>query len=172
MACQCCISSSANTRHSSSTGSQTGPCHCTACSESEQMSFFYLPFLSIIKLDRDAYCMPIILAFFSCHCVLRALHMISLLTKNNTVSCAHYWLLSGIALAYAVYGPTYAATSPFIRGTLRSNPTFLWSCIAVWTVSTQSLLASTNPVPFNYARRTEITIYSPSLLFSLIWLMA
>lgn len=54
-------------------------------------------------------------------------------------SCAHYWILSGVALAYAVYGPTYAATSPYIRGTIRSNPTFLWSCIAVWTVSTQFL---------------------------------
>lgn len=38
-------------------------------------------------------------------------------------------------LAFAVYSPTYAATSPTIRGTFRDDPTFLWICTAFWAVS-------------------------------------
>ncbi|KAK7690947.1 hypothetical protein QCA50_006050 [Cerrena zonata] len=78
-------------------------------------------------------------------------------------NCAHYWILSGVALAYAAYGPTYAATSPYIRGTIRSNPTFLWSCIALWTFAelsngrTHSILRDLRPagtkerrIPYGY----------------------
>ncbi|OJT03365.1 hypothetical protein TRAPUB_6034 [Trametes pubescens] len=28
--------------------------------------------------------------------------------------------------------PSFAATSPYIRGTIRENPTFLWASLAVW----------------------------------------
>ncbi|OBZ72423.1 hypothetical protein A0H81_08009 [Grifola frondosa] len=45
---------------------------------------------------------------------------------------AHYWLLSGIALAYAVYRPAYSATSPYILGTIHNNPNFLFACGALW----------------------------------------
>ncbi|KAI0076184.1 hypothetical protein K474DRAFT_1663305 [Panus rudis PR-1116 ss-1] len=47
-------------------------------------------------------------------------------------NCFHYWVLGSLFLGYPVYGPTYAATSPYIRNSYRENPTFLWSCIAVW----------------------------------------
>ncbi|KIM84893.1 hypothetical protein PILCRDRAFT_817709 [Piloderma croceum F 1598] len=45
---------------------------------------------------------------------------------------AHYHLLSGVALAYAVYSPTYSATSSYIRGTIRDDPRFLWAGAAIW----------------------------------------
>jgi len=46
---------------------------------------------------------------------------------------AHYHILGGLFLAFALYSPTYAATSPYIRGTIRDDPTFLWACTAFWT---------------------------------------
>ncbi|KAI9057322.1 hypothetical protein FKP32DRAFT_1598411 [Trametes sanguinea] len=52
--------------------------------------------------------------------------------RNVFKNSAHYHILSGLLLAYSVYSPTYAANSPYIRGTIRENPTFLWSCLAVW----------------------------------------
>ncbi|KAI0784549.1 3-oxo-5-alpha-steroid 4-dehydrogenase-domain-containing protein [Abortiporus biennis] len=44
----------------------------------------------------------------------------------------HYHVLGGLGLAYSVYSPTFSATSPYIRGTIRNSPTFLWSWIAIW----------------------------------------
>lgn len=49
-------------------------------------------------------------------------------------SSAHYHLGSGLAIAWAVYSPTYAATSSYIRGTIRDDPKFLWIGAAVWLV--------------------------------------
>lgn len=40
----------------------------------------------------------------------------------------------GLMLAYAVYGPWASASA--VRGTIRENPTFLWSCVGFWAVST------------------------------------
>ena len=40
----------------------------------------------------------------------------------------------GLLLAYAVYSPTYAATSDYIVGTIRDNTTFLQVCAAIWGV--------------------------------------
>ncbi|EIW57495.1 trans-2-enoyl-CoA reductase (NADPH) TSC13 [Trametes versicolor FP-101664 SS1] len=51
---------------------------------------------------------------------------------NVFKNSAHYHLLSGALLAYSVYSPSFAATSPYIRGTIRENPTFLWASLAVW----------------------------------------
>ncbi|KAF7796032.1 hypothetical protein EIP86_007202 [Pleurotus ostreatoroseus] len=50
----------------------------------------------------------------------------------TSFSSAHYHLLGGLGLAYPVYSPTYSAASPYIRGTIRDDPKFLWACIAVW----------------------------------------
>ncbi len=41
---------------------------------------------------------------------------------------------AGFLLAYPIYSPTYSANSPYIRGTLRSSPQFLWACAAIWLV--------------------------------------
>ena len=49
-------------------------------------------------------------------------------------SSAHYHILSGVLLAYSIYSPTFSANSPWIRGAIRENPTFLWSCLAVFLV--------------------------------------
>ncbi|EIW83603.1 hypothetical protein CONPUDRAFT_99121 [Coniophora puteana RWD-64-598 SS2] len=51
---------------------------------------------------------------------------------NIFKNSAHYWIFSGAFLAYALYSPTYAATSPYILGTVRNDPKFLWACTAVW----------------------------------------
>jgi hypothetical protein len=45
----------------------------------------------------------------------------------------------GLFLAYPIYGPTYAANSPYIRNTYRSNPQFLWMCVGIWLVRAQIL---------------------------------
>lgn len=37
-----------------------------------------------------------------------------------------------------MYSPSFAATSPYIRGTIRENPTFLWASLAVWLVRAPS----------------------------------
>lgn len=50
--------------------------------------------------------------------------------RNLFRNSAHYHLLSGFALAYAVYAPRHSL--PSVRGTIRDDPTFLWSCAALW----------------------------------------
>ncbi|KAH9966967.1 3-oxo-5-alpha-steroid 4-dehydrogenase-domain-containing protein [Lactifluus volemus] len=52
--------------------------------------------------------------------------------RNIFKNSIHYHILSGLFLAYPIYGPTYSADSLYIRGTLRSNPNFLWTCAGVW----------------------------------------
>ncbi|KAI0258363.1 3-oxo-5-alpha-steroid 4-dehydrogenase-domain-containing protein [Gloeopeniophorella convolvens] len=52
--------------------------------------------------------------------------------RNIFKNSAHYHILSGLFLAYPIYGPTYSVNSPFIRGTMRSNPQFLWALAGVW----------------------------------------
>ncbi|KAH7911367.1 3-oxo-5-alpha-steroid 4-dehydrogenase-domain-containing protein [Hygrophoropsis aurantiaca] len=52
--------------------------------------------------------------------------------KNIFKNSAHYHLLSGVALAFAIYSPTYAATSPYIRGTVRNDPLFIWAGAALF----------------------------------------
>ncbi|RDX57369.1 hypothetical protein OH76DRAFT_1395165 [Lentinus brumalis] len=52
--------------------------------------------------------------------------------SNIFKNSAHYHFLSGVLLSWSVYSPTFAAHSPWIRGTIRENPTFLWSCLAVF----------------------------------------
>ncbi|CAL1716134.1 unnamed protein product [Somion occarium] len=93
-------------------------------------------------------------------------------------NCAHYWILAGVSLAYAVYGPAYATTSPYIRGTIRSNPTFLWSCIAVWIFAeisnyrTHAILRDLRPagtkerrIPYGYGFNL---VSCPNYFFELI----
>lgn len=45
----------------------------------------------------------------------------------------HYWMLSGFLLAVGVYSPFLGAKA--VRGTLRDNPTYIKSCIAVWAIA-------------------------------------
>lgn len=49
-------------------------------------------------------------------------------------SSFHYHVFGGLFLAYAIYSPTYGALSPYIRGTIRDDPTFLMACAAVFLV--------------------------------------
>ncbi|KAI0649168.1 3-oxo-5-alpha-steroid 4-dehydrogenase-domain-containing protein [Trametes meyenii] len=52
--------------------------------------------------------------------------------RNIFKNSAHYHILSGLFLAYSVYSPTFAANSPYIRGTIRENPNFLWACLGLF----------------------------------------
>ncbi|KAH7928117.1 hypothetical protein BV22DRAFT_1059711 [Leucogyrophana mollusca] len=60
---------------------------------------------------------------------------------NIFKNSAHYHLLSGFALAFAIYSPTYGATSPYIRGTVRNDPLFIWAGAAVFLFAELSNLA-------------------------------
>ncbi|KAL0949288.1 hypothetical protein HGRIS_009366 [Hohenbuehelia grisea] len=51
---------------------------------------------------------------------------------NIFKNSAHYHLFSGLALAYDVYRPKYGANSPYVHGTVRDSPEFLWVGAAVW----------------------------------------
>jgi very-long-chain enoyl-CoA reductase len=51
--------------------------------------------------------------------------------RNVFKNSAHYWFLSGINLAYWVYGPWFAAGK---AAAVRSD-VWLYGCIAVWAVS-------------------------------------
>ncbi|KAI0787743.1 3-oxo-5-alpha-steroid 4-dehydrogenase-domain-containing protein [Fomes fomentarius] len=51
---------------------------------------------------------------------------------NIFKNSAHYHFLSGVLLSWSIYSPRFAANSPWIRGTIRENPTFLWSCLALF----------------------------------------
>ncbi|KII89682.1 hypothetical protein PLICRDRAFT_39817 [Plicaturopsis crispa FD-325 SS-3] len=62
--------------------------------------------------------------------------------RNIFKNSAHYHLFSGLALAYAIYSPTYAATSPYIRQTIRDDPRFLLAGTAFWLFSELSNLHS------------------------------
>jgi len=54
----------------------------------------------------------------------------------------HYHILSGLFLAYPIYSPTYAATSPLIRDTFRSSTQFLWICGGIWLFAELSNLCT------------------------------
>ena len=54
---------------------------------------------------------------------------------------------TGLFLAYPIYGPTYAANSPYVRGTFRSNPQFLWICASTWLVRAVSRIKSCTSRP-------------------------
>ncbi|KAI1797184.1 3-oxo-5-alpha-steroid 4-dehydrogenase-domain-containing protein [Ganoderma leucocontextum] len=60
--------------------------------------------------------------------------------RNIFKNSAHYHLLSGVLLAWSIYSPTFAANSPWIRGTIREDPTFLWSCLAAFVFAELSNL--------------------------------
>ncbi|EPQ54162.1 hypothetical protein GLOTRDRAFT_78098 [Gloeophyllum trabeum ATCC 11539] len=62
--------------------------------------------------------------------------------RNILKNSAHYHLLSGLALAYAIYSPTYSAASPYIRGTIRDDLRFIWGCTALWLFSELSNLST------------------------------
>ncbi|KAJ3555346.1 hypothetical protein NM688_g2629 [Phlebia brevispora] len=76
---------------------------------------------------------------------------------------AHYHILGGLLLAYSVYSPTYSATSPYIQGTVRDDPRFLWAYTAVWlfaelsNLKTHAILRDLRPagttkraIPYGY----------------------
>ncbi|KAH9985111.1 3-oxo-5-alpha-steroid 4-dehydrogenase-domain-containing protein [Russula vinacea] len=62
--------------------------------------------------------------------------------RNIFKNSLHYHILSGLFLAYPIYGPTYAANSPYVRGTFRSNPQFLWICASTWLFAELSNLST------------------------------
>lgn len=62
----------------------------------------------------------------------------------------------GLFLALALYGPQYSAMSPYIRGTPRNDPTFIWACTAIWAVSSLFfffMISSMDLTPCNQVRR-------------------
>jgi len=62
--------------------------------------------------------------------------------RNIFKNSLHYHVLSGLFLAYPIYGPTYAANSAYITGTLRSNQLFLWTCAGIWLFAELSNLST------------------------------
>jgi len=61
---------------------------------------------------------------------------ISYITLGLTITLKNY--ITGVALAYAVYSPTYSATSSYVRGTIRDNSTFLRVGAVIWLVRAPS----------------------------------
>ncbi|KAG6336375.1 hypothetical protein ID866_2732 [Astraeus odoratus] len=59
---------------------------------------------------------------------------------NIFKNSAHYHLLSGLVLALSVYSPNFGALSPYIRGTIRDDPSFIWACTIVWIFAEMSNL--------------------------------
>ncbi|KAG6848538.1 hypothetical protein H0H93_016158 [Arthromyces matolae] len=60
--------------------------------------------------------------------------------RNVFKNSAHYHLLSGLALAFDVYRPKFAANSSYIAGTIRSNESFLWIMTGIWAFAQLSNL--------------------------------
>ncbi|KZW03546.1 hypothetical protein EXIGLDRAFT_743959 [Exidia glandulosa HHB12029] len=44
---------------------------------------------------------------------------------------AHYWLISGLGIAYSTYSPWFSKWG--LRGSIRSDPRYVWACVAFWT---------------------------------------
>lgn len=59
---------------------------------------------------------------------------------DSFLSSFHYHVFGGVLLAYAIYSPTYGMLSPYVQGTIRDDPRFLWACTAVWLVCFSLLL--------------------------------
>ncbi|KAF9815827.1 hypothetical protein IEO21_04339 [Rhodonia placenta] len=51
---------------------------------------------------------------------------------NIFKNSGHYWALSGVALAAAIYSPTYDEYSRYMRGSIRSDPRFIGACVTLW----------------------------------------
>jgi len=62
--------------------------------------------------------------------------------RNIFKNSFHYHVLSGLFLAYPIYGPTYAANSGYITGSRRSDPLFLWTCAGIWLFAELSNLSA------------------------------
>lgn len=52
---------------------------------------------------------------------------------NIFKNSAHYWILSGLLLAGAVYRPALGESA--LRGTIQSNPVYLTACAVVWALA-------------------------------------
>ncbi|KAJ3734205.1 3-oxo-5-alpha-steroid 4-dehydrogenase-domain-containing protein [Lentinula guzmanii] len=52
--------------------------------------------------------------------------------SNIFKNSGHYHILSGLFLAYDLYRPGFSTSSPYIQGTIRNNPQFLWVCAGLW----------------------------------------
>jgi hypothetical protein len=61
-------------------------------------------------------------------------------------ACALTPARAGVLLAYSFYSPTYAATSTYISGTFRANPTALGAGMLAWLVRPPPLLTTTRGV--------------------------
>ncbi|KAF5358832.1 hypothetical protein D9758_008527 [Tetrapyrgos nigripes] len=44
----------------------------------------------------------------------------------------YYNVLGGIVLAFDLYRQTFSDASPYIEGTIKKSPIFLWACVALW----------------------------------------
>ncbi|KAJ3559337.1 hypothetical protein NP233_g11286 [Leucocoprinus birnbaumii] len=51
---------------------------------------------------------------------------------NIFKNSGHYHIISGVLLAFDIYRPKYAATSPFIVDTYRNNQDFLYVAAGIW----------------------------------------
>ncbi|KAL0579617.1 Very-long-chain enoyl-CoA reductase [Marasmius crinis-equi] len=53
---------------------------------------------------------------------------------NIFKNSGHYWVLSGVLLAYDVYRPSYAANGPYIKGTQKDDENYLWIFASIWAL--------------------------------------
>jgi len=58
--------------------------------------------------------------------------------RNVFKNSAHYHLGSGLAIAYAIYGPWYSPHA--VIGTIQNDINFLWGAFALWTMAELSNL--------------------------------
>lgn len=81
-------------------------------------------------------------------------------------SSLHYHIFGGVFLAYAIYRPSYGISSPYIQGTIRDDPRFLWACTAVWLVRWHLhdiIVLLTAPIPVGRIVKRDHTYHTSKL---------
>ncbi|KAK1220375.1 3-oxo-5a-steroid 4- dehydrogenase [Marasmius sp. AFHP31] len=53
---------------------------------------------------------------------------------NVFKNSGHYWVLSGVFLAYDVYRPSYSANGSYIKGSQKEDETRLWAFASIWAL--------------------------------------
>ncbi|KZP09024.1 hypothetical protein FIBSPDRAFT_931053 [Athelia psychrophila] len=152
-------------------------------------AFYHLPKLFYGQDMQHSQLQKFVYAFVMLHFVKRELETLfvhrfshgTMPFTNVFKNSAHYHLGSGLAIAAAVYSPTYAAGSSYLAGTIRENPNFLWACAYVWIwaelsnlhthITTKNLRppgTRTRAVPRGYGFDGLFSVSFPNYFFELV----